>query len=174
MRLALAFFMALAVACAACGGGESSLSTPAAPTPVPAAPSAPNYANMVGGWEGTVSFNQSSPAGGSAASCRQTWVVTSQNQGSFLGTFQTAPPVGTTTTTTCTQSGSVEGVIAPSGAITDIVHSTVINPNGCMRTMRTAMVGVVTGSSLSAQTTEQRICSGVTVSVGISIALTKR
>lgn len=155
--------LGVAALMSACG----SSSTPSGPTPVAAAPAPPTYPSLIGGWDGTVTFNASTAS--TAATCRITWVITSQNLGNFLGTFQTSPGTGA-----CNQSGTVEGVVTPTGAITDIVHGAVINPNGCTRTRREAMVGVLSGAALTAQTSEQLVCSGVALTRSYSIAITKR
>jgi len=125
---------------------------------------------MIGGWEGTVTFNISAAGLPSTTTCRETWVITNQAAGNFNGTWQTSSG----TSAACSQSGGVQGVVTPQGGVTDIVYDAVVNPGACTRTMRTAMAGAISGTNLSAQTTEQLRCSGVNVSRSIAITMTKR
>jgi hypothetical protein len=124
----------------------------------------------VGSWEGTVTTSGS--VGGTTATntCRETWTISSQAEGDFLGTFQTSGG----TTAPCAQSGAVNGVVTTGSAVTDIVHSAVINPTSCTRLQRTAMAGSVTGAVLSAQSDETLACSGTTLTRRLAIAMTKR
>jgi hypothetical protein len=134
----------------------------------PASPSS-TYPNMVGSWEGTVTT--SGTVGGTAATntCRETWTISSQSAGDFLGTFQTSGG----TAAPCAQSGSVNGIVTAGSAVTDIVHTAVIQ-NTCTRLQRSAMAGVVTGAVLSAQSDETISCSGTTLTRRLAVSMTKR
>ncbi len=141
---------------AGCGGDD-----PAGPTS--------SFPNMVGSWEGTVTT--SGTVGGTAVTntCRETWAISSQSAGDFLGTFQTSGG----TTAPCAQSGSVNGIVTAGSAVTDVVHSAG-TPNTCTRLQRSAMAGVVTGAVLTAQSDETLSCSGTTLTRNIAVSMTKR
>ena len=150
------WLLLLAVLVAGCGDDE------------PTSPSS-TYPNMVGSWEGTVVT--SGLVGGTPASntCRETWTISSQSAGDFLGTFQTSGG----TAAPCAQSGSVNGVVTTGSAVTDIVHSAG-TPNTCTRLQRSAMAGAVAGAVLSAQSNETVSCSGTTLTRNIAVSMTKR
>jgi hypothetical protein len=165
------YVMAILFVClaTACGGGSSSPTGPSAT----AAPPPPTYPNMIAGWDGSYTYTGTVLGTAGSGNCRVTWVITSQNGGDFLGTFQTSAGSGATP---CAQSGTVNGIVTSSSTITDIVFSANINPlSGCTRTQRTAYAGVLTGATLSAQTTETLSCSGVgTVNRSFSLTMTRR
>lgn len=149
------------MACLAAGCGDDD---PSSPTPVG------DYPGMVGSWEGTLTVTGT--AGGTPVSniCRETWTIASQSSADFQGTFQTSGG----TPNPCSQSGALNGTVAMGGGVTDIVHSSLINPNTCTRVSRTAMAGAVSGTSLSAQSNETLSCSGATVTRTLSVSMTKR
>lgn len=156
--------LAVGIAATACGGGS-----PTSPTP--------RFPNMIGGWIGTSSVNGSALGISASNTCTESWTITSQTRGDFSGTFQTTGG----TTAPCAQSGTINGSTTTNGTISGLNFSAQINPlQGCALVSRTAYSGVVSSTSLSAQSTERLSCvvAGipglVTVDRSFVIALTKR
>ena len=153
-----AWALSLSVLIVACSG-RSAVVTPTAPTPVvtPAA-----FPAMTGGWSGTRSITLVERGGFNrrdSNTCTETWILTTQTDGRFSGTFQIAGG----TTTTCSQSGTVTGEVSTSGTLSALVF-TDPPPTGltvCRRTGGSAeFSGVVANAAaVTAQRVDVQSCT---------------
>jgi hypothetical protein len=136
----------IALMTAACSGGDDS---PTAPTP--------QYPSMIGGWGGTFTVNATLGTLSGSNTCTQSWTITDQTGGQFSGTWQLSGG----TTVSCGQSGVVNGTITSSGSFADLTFGVQVGAvTGCTRTSSAPYSGVVTGNSLSVQSSEQLTCTG--------------
>jgi hypothetical protein len=114
---------------------------------------------MLGDWRGTLTVEQvvtPGSAGRTVNVCNETWVITTQVEGRFSGTFQ-ADGV-------CAQSGSMFGTVSMSGEITGLTFSVFVGSPGETSTCRRVSgdgvyTGVLNGTSLMAHTAERTVCA---------------
>jgi hypothetical protein len=66
---------------------------------------------MLGGWGGTWAQAFSSVQGAGSTTCTELWLVNSQTDSAFVGTFQR------TGETVCPGAGSLRGVVLPDGSV---------------------------------------------------------
>jgi hypothetical protein len=111
---------------------------------------------MIGSWSGTRTVEEVvTPSGSRSINvCNETWVVATQIDGQFTGTFQRSGG--------CTESGSMNGTVSMSGEVTGLMFV----PQGGSRTTTCQLVsggvytGLLNGASLTAQTAERTVCVG--------------
>ena len=146
-RSNLVFFIAVAVT--SCGGPSSE---PTSPTPVP---STSRYPGMVGNWSGMLTVENVFGIQRIVTACDETWVVATQTEGHFAGTFQAGG--------TCAQSGSMNGIVSMAGDVTGLTFSIFVGSPGETSTCRRVSgdgvyTGLLNGASLMAQTAERTLC----------------
>lgn len=117
MRYALLIAVLVSIAC----GGPSTPTVPPTPAPI-------IYPNMLGGWSGTqadtwVSVDGTRPGG---RSCNEAWLVTSQVDSFFSGSFQRTQG----NSDVCARSGNIEGRAEASG-IFSVSYSATGVAGGC-------------------------------------------
>ena len=145
-----------AVGCSG-GGGSAPASTPTAPTVI-----APSFPSMTGGWSGTRSLTLTERGGlqhRDSNLCTETWIIGSQTEGRFSGTFQTSGG----TTTVCSHAGPVSGDVSTTGTISNVVF-TDPPPAGltvCTRTGGSATFGgvVTNAAALTVEGTDLQRCT---------------
>jgi hypothetical protein len=109
---------------------------------------------MVGTWRGTLTVETVVTPTGSrnVSACDETWTVTSQIDGQFIGTFQAAGA--------CAASGSMDGTVSMSGEVTGLRFNPHVGSGGaCLREFGDGLyAGVLNGASLMARTAERELC----------------
>ena len=111
---------------------------------------------MVGNWSGTLTVEtvvRGSQSG--VRVCNETWVVATQVDGRFGGTFQASGE--------CAASGSINGTVSPSGEVTGLTFSVFVGSPGETSTCRRVSgdgvyAGLLDGASLLARTVERTLC----------------
>jgi len=143
--------LAIMAVVASCGGGP--------PGPTSPTPATSRYPMMVGNWRGTLTVEQFvTPGSGerTVSVCNETWGMTAQTEGRFSGTFQAEG--------VCAHSGTMFGTVSISGAITGLTFSAFVGSPGETSTCRRVSgdgvyTGVLSGTSLTAQTAERTVCA---------------
>jgi hypothetical protein len=108
---------------------------------------------MVGTWRGTLTVETVvTPGSRTVNVCDETWAVTSQIDGQFIGTFQAGAG--------CAGSGSMAGTVSMSGEVTGLrFNPHVGSGGGCLLEFGDGMyAGLLNGASLMARTAERTWC----------------
>lgn len=158
----------LCLLAAACG---SSPTQPSPPTQPPAPP-APQFPSMMGAWNGTTTIVAVVGTVSGSNVCTQSWLITSQTQGSFSGSFQLSGG----TTVACASAGTVSGTIATNGAISGLTFSAQISPPnpGCTKTSGdTVFSGLLTNATLTATASDAFLCNGIAASRNLTLSIQK-
>ena len=162
----LGLSLAILAVVASCGGGS--------PGPTSPTPATSPYPMMVGSWRGTLTVEQLvTPGSGerTVSLCNETWVITTQTEGRFSGTFQAEG--------VCAHSGTMFGTVSISGAITGLTFSAFVGSPGETSTCRRVSgdgvyAGVLSGTSLTAQTAERTVCAVALLTFDRSYSLSMR
>jgi hypothetical protein len=127
---------------AACGGSPTSPSPPA-----------PRYPSMIGTWSGIEHLFGTLNGTFAEGDCELTWVIGSQINGQFAGTYERSCP-------TERSSGDVAGNILPNGVLTQ--HIVIVRSGGanCARTRLDLFEGVVSDASVTIRVSEELTCPG--------------
>lgn len=147
-------------------GGCGSNATPASPSPPPA----PVYPSLVGTWTGTVSIGvlaSGVPIGTNL--CQTTWLMPSQTNDVFSGTYTLSGG----SLTPCVQSAAFSGTVTQSGAVS-LTFGVGANPAGCVLTSQTAMTGLLSGGTITLQQTNHFTCGSTLADQVVTVDLTKR
>ncbi len=167
--VASATVVAFALCVAGCGSSDPV--APSSVTPTSVATPQPVYPNMVGAWSGTTSITVQQGAARATNICTSTWIVDTQGQSNFAGTFQLSGG----TIVACAQSGNFAGTVSTQGSITVAYATTGGGSTGCTTVGGdTAFTGVVSGSSLTAQETLHLNCGGLATDQINQITLSRR
>jgi hypothetical protein len=114
----------------------------------------PTTPNLIGVWAGTLTIAVSELSN----TCNQNWVITSQNDGQFSGTFQ----MSGRKTASCGQAGNLSGSVSTTGVISNLTYSVVIGATTCARVAGGIFSGVLFNSgTLSAQASDTLRCPGL-------------
>ena len=109
----------------------------------PSAPAA-QFPNLIGAWSGTLNINSGTNI------CSYTWSITSQTGGSFFGSYQAAG--------TCRLSnGEVSGTVTEAGAFS--IGALLPLENVCTRLAGGTTTGMVSGTTVSAMSSESQRCN---------------
>ena len=182
----LGFVVVCAAAASACGGFTSPTTGPSpifspAPASAPGVPATPivpapvSYPSAVAAWTGTrlISAVYSDGQPRATTSCEETWIIRSQSGGSFSGTFQS------TGSGTCAQSGTLNGTISFTGAISDLTFSSAVGDNPeCTRSSdNVRYAGTLSAKGITAQAGDRMQCAftrgSATAERSISITMTR-
>lgn len=166
MRLRLFGGVLLAVSSLACGGDAGN---PISPTRA----SGPQYPSLIGGWSGIFTSSGVLIQTGQRATavCNHTWVISSQNGGSFSGTFQSSGG-------SCAQGGALSGSVSTAGSVSGLSFSVTVGQIelsgfSCTRTGGAEVfAGVVSGGSMTLQASEQIRCVGNGIAGDIQRSMT--
>jgi len=122
------------VVCFGCGGSESASVT--APLVVTAPPPV-TYPSLVGSWGGTLAIDAGVYDGYSETIvCTHGWIITTQTEGTFTGTFQTSGGTVYNSAGTpfdCSGAGTISGVVSSSGSINNLTPNIPLSPGDCVR-----------------------------------------
>ena len=135
---------------------SQSAPAPSVQAPVPQA----QAANLIGGWVGTYTITTVDRGTGlrSSHACNESWIVTIQTGGQFLGTFQ----LSAGTTITCAQSGTLFGTVSTTGALSGLTHSIALGSLPCSRIIGDGMMkGIASSTAVTAQATDRVRCTNI-------------
>ena len=151
--LLLAAVLILQFGTASCGSSSPTSPSPSSPQPATTSVPQPPFPSLRGGWRGTYTIVADSPTLGNISNM---CTVTSQTQGSFSGRWS----ISGGTTTSCAQSGRLNGTVTRARNVT-MTHAVQIgnNPN-CTRTGGSNIFrGVLSGTNISVTTSDRISCT---------------
>lgn len=125
-------FLALPLLLVLAGCGSSPVAPAPVPTPVP-------FPVMIGGWGGTFTETHITSLGPGGGSCAETWIITGQTNGDFIGTYQRSGEG-------CPVSGAVSGKVLVDGSVQLSHVPTSVVPFCTILGGNTAYTGVVSSA----------------------------
>lgn len=147
---------------AACSDSPTQPAVVATPTPIP-------YPQMIGGWGGTLSASWTGTSSGSYT-CSYSMLVTGQSAGAYNGSYQSTRG----TEDVCASSGTVSGVVTPSGEISLAMRSNATSGT-CSTQSASDFIGFVSSAgNITAQSFSRQQCGSQDYRVTWGLTLSKR